>query len=43
MTLTIGVIGNGFVGKTTSLLECSDIRLIVYDIKPELCKPQGFT
>ena len=43
MTFTIGIIGNGFVGKATSLLECPEIVSIIYDIKPELCKPSGTT
>ena len=30
--MKIGIIGNGFVGKATSLLECSDVNIIVYDI-----------
>jgi nucleotide sugar dehydrogenase len=41
--MRIGVIGNGFVGKATSLLECKDIDLIVYDIVPEICRPIGTT
>lgn len=39
--MKIGVIGNGFVGKATSILECKDIELLCYDINPELCKPKG--
>ena len=37
--MKIGIIGNGFVGSATSLLECVDISIIVYDINPNLCKP----
>lgn len=39
----IGIIGNGFVGKATSILECKDVELIIYDIVPEICKPLGTT
>ena len=39
--MLIGVIGNGFVGQATVLLECSEVQLIVYDIDPLLCKPVG--
>jgi len=41
--MKIGIIGNGFVGKATSLLECSDVNIIVYDINPKLCNPIGTT
>ena len=34
--MKIGVIGNGFVGKATSIFECKDIELLCYDINPEL-------
>ena len=37
--MKIGIIGNGFVGKATKLLECDDIEILMYDIKPELCVP----
>jgi len=37
----IGIIGNGFVGKATGQLECSDINILRYDINPDLCKPVG--
>ena len=41
----IGIIGNGFIGKATSILGKSskDITSICYDIKSELCKPSGTT
>jgi len=41
--MKIGIIGNGFVGSATSLLECVDISIIVYDINPNLCKPLNTT
>ncbi len=37
--MKIGIIGNGFVGKATALLKCSDISIIIYDINPLLCFP----
>jgi UDPglucose 6-dehydrogenase len=39
--MKIGIIGNGFVGKATRVLECKEIKILVYDIKPELCYPEG--
>ena len=41
--MRIGIIGNGFVGKATKILECDKIQLMVYDIIPELCFPIGTT
>ena len=41
--MRIGIIGNGFVGKATKILECDKIQLMVYDIIPELCFPVGTT
>ena len=38
--ITIGVIGNGFVGSATSELECDDISVLCYDTNPALCKPR---
>lgn len=39
----VGIIGNGFVGKATSLLSCEKINLLIYDINPLLCNPLGTT
>ena len=33
---TIGIIGNGFVGKATYQLKCDEIDIMVYDLIPEL-------
>ena len=41
--MKIGVIGNGFVGKATKILECQKNELLVYDIDPKLCEPKGTT
>ena len=41
----IGIIGNGFVGKATKQIfdGISGLRVVVYDIVPELCEPTGIT
>lgn len=41
--LTIGIIGNGFVGQATSLFKCVDIDVLMYDIVPDKCDPKGLT
>jgi len=41
--MKIGIIGNGFVGKATNILENKDVELVVYDIDPKLCRPIGTT
>jgi UDPglucose 6-dehydrogenase len=42
MSFTLGVIGNGFVGKATQLLGKSpDVTMLVYDIDPTKCIPHG--
>uniref|UniRef100_A0A6C0LXF8 Uncharacterized protein n=1 Tax=viral metagenome TaxID=1070528 RepID=A0A6C0LXF8_9ZZZZ len=38
--MKIGIIGNGFVGKATKILQCKDIEMLCYDINPELCEPK---
>lgn len=43
MSLTIGIIGNGFVGQATSLFKNKDVNILVYDIVPEKCVPQNIT
>ena len=40
---SIGIIGNGFVGKATTQLECDSLVLRVYDINSALCVPLGTT
>lgn len=39
--MNIGVVGNGFVGKATSILHCKDIQIKIYDVEPSLCVPFG--
>mgnify|MGYP001324793143 CR=1 FL=1 len=41
--MKIGIIGNGFVGKATRVLECEGIEIMCYDIDPKLCIPEGTT
>ena len=43
ITMNIGIIGNGFVGKATKILECAKIETYMYDIDPDLCDPSGLT
>ena len=39
--MKVGIVGNGFVGKATKILECKDIEIKAYDINPDLCHPLG--
>ena len=39
--MKIGIIGNGYVGKATSLLECEGVESLIYDKDPEKCSPQA--
>ena len=41
--MKIGIVGNGFVGKATSLFQCDEIEVLVYDIIPTACSPIGTT
>jgi UDPglucose 6-dehydrogenase len=43
MLLKIGIIGNGFVGSATQLLNTPDIEMLIYDIDDTKCVPQGTT
>lgn len=43
MTLTFGIIGNGFVGQATQILKSSKVEMLIYDISPEKCVPIGTT
>lgn len=40
MNMKIGVIGNGFVGKATQILNSPSINLLVYDIDESKCFPK---
>jgi 3-hydroxyacyl-CoA dehydrogenase len=37
--ITIGIIGNGFVGNATSQFENENVKVLIYDVSPEKCKP----
>ena len=37
----IGIVGNGYVGGATSLLDCSSVNVFVYDKEPEKCSHAG--
>lgn len=37
--MTIGIIGNGFVGHATTTLACDSVKTIVYDKDPSKCYP----
>ena len=39
----IGIVGGGFVGSATALLNCHGIKAITYDIDPARCNPVGTT
>ena len=39
--MRIGIIGNGYVGKATRILECDEVLTLIYDIDPEKCSPIG--
>jgi len=38
----IGIVGGGYVGSATALLESSLTEVVVYDLDPSKCRPQGF-
>lgn len=42
-SINIGIIGNGFVGKATSLFAGDFVNVLVYDIDPQKCVPLGTT
>ena len=41
--MNIGIIGNGFVGKSTNILKNKNVNILCYDINPKLCNPIGLT
>ena len=41
--MNIGVIGNGFVGKSLHVLKNNHVNIMFYDINPELCNPRGLS
>lgn len=43
MSISIGIIGNGFVGQATNLFKCDKINVLIYDIDPLKCVPYDIT
>ena len=41
--MKIGIVGGGFVGSATALLQCEAIEVITYDLDPNRCSPPGTT
>ena len=41
--ITIGIIGNGFVGNATSQFENKKVDVLVYDVSAEKCRPYGIS
>lgn len=39
--MKIGIVGNGFVGQATRVLQCPEIEILTWDILPEKCDPPG--
>ena len=39
--MIIGVVGNGFVGKSTRILKNNNVEILQYDINPKLCEPEN--
>ena len=37
----IGIVGGGFVGSATALLQCDTIQITLYDLDPTRCSPPG--
>ena len=41
--ITFGIIGNGFLGKATSILSSNGVQYKIFDTNPELCIPKHCT
>ncbi len=41
--MTIGIIGNGYVGGATSLLKNRNVDVLIYDVDDEKCNPRGLS
>lgn len=41
--IKIGIVGGGFVGKATSGFKSPSTKVIIYDLQPQLCIPEGTT
>ena len=41
--MSFAIIGNGFVGQATKILKTTSTKMLVYDIDPKKCDPEGTT
>jgi len=41
--MSFAIIGNGFVGQATKILKTTSTKMLVYDIDPKKCVPEGTT
>jgi len=41
--MSFAIIGNGFVGQATKILKTPETKMLVYDIDPRKCDPEGTT
>jgi len=41
--MSFAIIGNGFVGQATKILKTPNTKMLVYDIDPKKCDPEGTT
>ena len=41
--MKIGIIGGGFVGSATALLEGPEVETVIFDIDVDRCRPLGST
>ena len=41
--MLVGIIGGGFVGSATALIQREDVHVVVYDTDPAKCIPSGLT
>ena len=39
--MSFAIIGNGFVGQATKILKTETTQMLVYDIDPKKCEPEG--
>jgi len=43
MIMSFAIIGNGFVGQATKILKTENTKMLIYDIDPKKCDPEGTT
>lgn len=39
--MKIGIVGNGYVGRSTALLKCEGVEVLIYDKDDSKCEPSG--